>query len=131
MVATDPTGDPTVGRFRWAPARLSQLRTGIDALFPTAPPGRVTGSGAALAAAAVVLGTVVGVWRVPGAGALDTVWAEDGSVFLTGAANQGLLDSITTSYAGYYHLLPRALAKLAVLSHRARPPAYWRSRRHC
>jgi hypothetical protein len=69
----------------------------------------------ALAAVGVVAGTVIGLWRQPGAGALDTVWAEDGATFLTEAVDKGPLASLTTSYAGYYHLMPRLLAGLAAL----------------
>ena len=67
----------------------------------------------------VCAGTAVGLWRQGGRGALDTVWAEDGQVFLS----QAVLDpvgSLVTSYAGYYHVLPRLLAVTI-----AQLPASW------
>jgi hypothetical protein len=50
--------------------------------------------------------------RQNGAGALDTIYAEDGSVFLGSAYAESTLDSITTPYAGYLHLVPRVLSEL-------------------
>jgi hypothetical protein len=69
--------------------------------------------GAALAVLAVVAGVAVGLFRQPGAGALDTVWAEDGSIFLTEVVEDGPFSSMVTSYAGYHHLVPRLLALVA------------------
>jgi hypothetical protein len=48
-------------------------------------------------------------------GALDTIWAEDGTIFLTGAFPSGVWDALWSPYAGYAHLVPRALAEVAVL----------------
>jgi hypothetical protein len=64
----------------------------------------------------VVLGTAIGLIRQPGIGALDTVWAEDGRDFLSTATNHSILDAIGTSYAGYFHLVPRLLAATATLA---------------
>ncbi len=69
-----------------------------------------------LAAGAVLVGTAVGLCRQPGVGALDTVWAEDGGIFLSDAAGHSPLAAISRSYAGYYHLVPRLLAGLATLA---------------
>src|SRR6266540_3528958 len=38
--------------------------------------------------------------------------AGDGQIFLSAAVNNGPLDAVATSYAGYYHLVPRLLAQL-------------------
>lgn len=76
----------------------------------SASPGRV-----ALGVSAVIVCAALGLLRQRGAGALDTIWAEDGTIFLGGAVDHGLLGSIFTSYAGYYHLLPRLLAQLTTL----------------
>src|SRR4029453_15454368 len=75
------------------------------------PSGRSVGIGAAIVAAA----TGVSLLRQPGAGALNTVWAEDGEVFLSAAANASWVGSIRIRYAGYFHLGPRVLAELATL----------------
>lgn len=93
------------------------VRLYADALkvFAPAPDRPVRAAGVALAAGGVLLGTFVGLVRQPGIGAFDTVWAEDGQIFLSDAVDKGLLGAIATPYAGYYHLLPRLLAQLAAL----------------
>lgn len=68
-----------------------------------------------LGAGAVVLGTAVMLLRQPGAGALNTVWAEDGTIFLAGATTHGFA-AVGTSYAGYFHAVPRLLSGLAALA---------------
>jgi hypothetical protein len=101
---------------RAAPARNRRL----ESLFPPVPEHRV-GAGQVLAAVAAVLaGTVVSLARQPGIGALDTVWAEDGQVFLSDAAWDSPPEALATSYAGYFHLVPRLLAELA-----AATPVSW------
>ena len=62
---------------------------------------------------AVVAGTLVSLLRQAGAGALDTVWAEDGQIFLSQAHQLGPAHALTTSYAGYFHVVPRLIAALA------------------
>jgi hypothetical protein len=83
----------------------------------TVAPARAGGTsawrGVAFGVLAVVIGTTAGLLRQPGAGALDTIWAEDGGIFLGEAVREGPLSALTTSYAGYYHLAPRLLAMLA------------------
>ncbi|MEV0562027.1 hypothetical protein [Dactylosporangium sp. NPDC050588] len=69
---------------------------------------------AALVVGALVAGTVASILRQPGPGALDTIWAEDGEIFLTQAARDGA-GAFTTSYAGYYHLVARLVAGVAAL----------------
>jgi len=82
-------------------------------LFTPAPPRAWTWRGVVVALAATVVATAIIVARQPGIGALDTVWAEDGTVFLSDAVNKSPFDALTTSYAGYYHAVPRLLAQLA------------------
>ena len=62
---------------------------------------------------AVVAGTVVSLLRQGGAGALDTVWAEDRQIFLSQAHELGPVPALATSYAGYFHEMPRLTAALA------------------
>jgi hypothetical protein len=66
-----------------------------------------------LAVAALVAGTGVSLLRHPGGVALDTIWAEDGTVFLADAADGAPLAAVGSSYAGYFHLVPRLLGALA------------------
>jgi hypothetical protein len=85
-------------------------------LFPAAPAGRISLGGGLLAATAVLAGTAVCLARQPGAGALDTVWAEDGAVFLADAVSKPAAGALATSYAGYFHLGPRLLAEVAAMA---------------
>lgn len=93
-----------------APPRLPALAA---RLFAPAPVVRWSGRAVAVGAAAVAAGTVVSLLRHPGTVALDTVYAEDGSVFLADAVDGSPIGAVTSSYAGYYHLVPRLLAALA------------------
>ncbi len=63
---------------------------------------------------ALVLGTAASILRQAGPGALDTIWAEDGEIFLAQAVHDGA-GAFTTSYAGYYHLVARLIAGVAAL----------------
>jgi hypothetical protein len=60
---------------------------------------------------AVAAGAAVVLARQGGAGALDTLWAEDGAIFLQQAIDLGFLEGLTRTYAGYLHLAPRLLAE--------------------
>ncbi|GGM19051.1 hypothetical protein ACFFX1_38375 [Dactylosporangium sucinum] len=84
----------------------------------TAPPARPWRTALGITAVAVV-GTAAGILRQGGAGALNTIWAEDGQIFLTQAVDKGV-GAFTTSYAGYYHLVARIVAAIA-----AALPASW------
>lgn len=100
---TDPVAP---ARSRWPPA----LRGVTDRLFVPARPdsGR---RGVAVAVAAILAGTTASLLRHPGRVALDTVYAEDGTVFLADAVAVPLA-SLVSPYAGYFHLGPRLLALL-------------------
>jgi hypothetical protein len=109
------------GRRTW-PGRLSPAdllgatRRFGERLFPPDADRRpVTMRGFAAAVVAVVVGTVVSLVRQPGLGAFDTVWYEDAKVFLADAASLPAWKTIVTAYQGYYHLVPRLLADIAVL----------------
>ena len=71
--------------------------------------------GAALASAFVLGAAALSLARQAGAGALDTVYAEDGTVFLAGAYRESTLDAIASPYAGYLHVVPRLLAEIVSL----------------
>lgn len=76
----------------------------------SSPAAVVTARTAALAVAALGAGAVVVLARQQGPGATDTVWAEDGSVFLAQARDLGVGDSLSEPFAGYLHLVPRLAA---------------------
>ncbi|WP_322778367.1 hypothetical protein [Frankia sp. Cas4] len=77
---------------------------------PLARPGNVVG-----VLAALVAGTLVSLARQGGIGALDTMWAEDGHIFLEQSVRLSVLDAFTTTYAGYLHVVPRTIAALAAV----------------
>jgi hypothetical protein len=66
-----------------------------------------------VAASALILGAGVSLLRQRGPGALDTLWAEDGEVFLQEAWVDPSPAGWLRGYAGYLHLAPRMLASLA------------------
>lgn len=95
---------PRVPRWTTAPQRLAEQ------LHPLVP---AAGRGAAAVGAGVFLLASLGaLLRVP-VGDLDTLWAEDGRVFLQDALDTGTVDAVTTPYSGYLHLWPRLAAELA------------------
>lgn len=56
--------------------------------------------------------TVIGFFRLPHGMGLDSIWAEDGKVFLSQALNDPGLSTFFRGYAGYYQLLPRILGAI-------------------
>lgn len=88
-----------------------RLRT----LFASRPPPRWTPLSLVLTVALLVAATLVPVHRQPGASALHTIWAEDGTQFLQGALNDSPLHALTATYAGYLHVVPRIVAAVVVL----------------
>ena len=63
-------------------------------------------------AAAAVAATALQALRLPDTVALNTVWAEDGAVFLAQSMSNGV-GAILTPYQGYLHIVPRLLAVVA------------------
>lgn len=101
---------------------LQALRTRLDeSLFlaepraSTAGPNGRRGREAALVAAAFVLGTLLQLLRPGWSSSLDSLWAEDGPIFLQGALTQGFADAVFTPYAGYLVLVPRLIGEGAAL----------------
>jgi hypothetical protein len=64
----------------------------------------------ALTALWVAVATWLQLVRSPGVPAWDTVWQEDGGVFLTEALRAPLLETVNSAYNGYLHVVPRLLA---------------------
>lgn len=117
-------GDP--GTQGWTPA-IAAKRANADRaapwtllgqLFPEAPPGpSAAGSRAAAAAAllvALAVGTILTLLRQQGVAATNSIWAEDGSKFLTQAALAGPWHAILEPVGGFLNLWPRLLAALTV-----------------
>ena len=99
--------------------RLGALRTRLgESLFPDAPPaaaGARRGEQAVLFAAVLVLGTVLQLLRPGFSASLDSLWAEDGPIFLQGALFAGFGETLFDPYAGYLVLVPRLIGEAASL----------------
>lgn len=94
---------------------MRRLRESLNrSLFRPAAPGGWNPSGweaGCVLLAFLVLATALQLLRIGPHVAFDSVWAEDGPVFLQGAMTEGFLDSLTTTYAGYLVLLPRLVGE--------------------
>lgn len=101
-------------------AKACLSSTVAGAVFRTAQARPFTRLKLIAAVAAVLLGTVVGLVRIRGAGAFNTIWAEDGNHFINDALNRSLLDALTKPINGYFLTLPRIIAEFAV-----RVPLEW------
>ena len=73
---------------------------------------RSTAARIAVGSAWVGLATALLLVRQAGAPAVDTMWAEDGEVFLSGALRRGTLVPLFSPYAGYINAVPRLAAGL-------------------
>ncbi len=87
----------------------------LQALFPPDVAPNWSPGAIALAVSVVVVAGVTPVLRQVGASALETIWAEDGRVFLQSALSQGPLAAFSGTYAGYLHVVPRVAAEAAAL----------------
>jgi hypothetical protein len=106
--ASEPARDA-----RPSPATLDRVAT---AARPWFAPDRIPPSPAAWQLVlATAVGTALVLLRVRPLTALDTLWAEDGRVFLQQAVERGALDPTLELYAGYVHLVPRLSAALAAV----------------
>ncbi len=83
-----------------------------------APPedGRRPGPGklALLAVAAIALAVVLQLARLGLGSALDSIWAEDSTILLQGAYQDGFVDALFSPYAGYLILVPRLIGEIGV-----------------
>ena len=87
-----------------------------EALFPPAGAAPFTWLRVGLGAGAVVAGTLLSLGRVRHPGAFDSLFAEDGAVFLHDAWNRPFGDALLRPYNGYVHVGPRLLAEVAALA---------------
>lgn len=82
-------------------------------LFVDSPPGpTITGRRIAAGLGVALAGALIVLLRVGLTPPLHTVWAEDGTIFLSGSESHSLLDAVQGTYAGYLHLVPRLLAEI-------------------
>lgn len=74
---------------------------------------RVFASRAAMAVVGLTLTAFVAFLRLPAA-ATDTVWAEDGPIFISQAFSAGGPAALFAPYEGYLHVIPRTIAEIVV-----------------
>ena len=95
-------------------------------LFPASPPGPGKLAGwekGGLIAALLALAIVVQLARLGWTGSLDSLWAEDGSIFLQDALTQNFPQTLWSEYAGYLVLVPRLIGEAAAALPIAEAPA--------
>ena len=98
---------------RSRPMSMLRRREWLAGLFPAAPACVITPTTVGVSLLAVVLGTVIGLARQPGPGALRTLYAEDGSIYLTQSLHLSVLDALKRPYVGYVQIAPRLMGELA------------------
>jgi len=96
-------------------ARLAALRTRLDeSLFLEASPPsrRLAGwEKAALVGCLIAIGVVLQLLRIGRLASLDSLWAEDGPIFLQASLFHGFADAVFTPYAGYLVVVPRLIGE--------------------
>lgn len=97
---TTETGGGPTGRRRRSPVPRRDRWTN----------GPVVGLGCLFVGCATLLQLV----RSTGVPSWDSLWQEDGGIFLTDALHRHLANALTRPYNGYLHVVPRLLAALAV-----------------
>lgn len=100
-------------------ARLAELRGQLDeSLFLDSPPpgNRFAGwEKAVLVTSLLALGVVLQLFRIGWSASLDSLWAEDGPIFLQAALLEGFGDAVASPYAGYLVVVPRLISETASL----------------
>lgn len=97
--------------------RASAARRFLDrTLFPPSRPSRLNLAGwekAGLFGALLALAVVAQLARLGWTASLNSLWAEDGSIFVQEAHTHGFFDALTSEYAGYFVLVPRLAGEAA------------------
>ena len=92
---------------------MRALSAWLDAnLFRQGPPPKpLTPQRLLIGIALAVAGIAIVLARLGFSPPLDSMFAEDGTIFYSGAVHLSFLDAVRTTYAGYLHLVPRLLAE--------------------
>ncbi len=98
---------------------IAQLRSRLDRdLFLAAPQDKTRlgrGEVALLLLSLLALATILQLLRMGPSEALDSLWAEDGQIFLQEALSKGFWDAVLSPYAGYLVLAPRLIGEVGGL----------------
>ncbi len=103
-----------------AATRFGALRARLDgSLFPAPPrlaPSRLSAVEASVVIGALLtLGVFIALLRLGWSASLNTVWAEDGPIYLQAALTQDFFHAVFSPYAGYLVVVPRLIAEVATL----------------
>jgi hypothetical protein len=63
----------------------------------------------------LLIASILQLFRAGPSDTLNSLWAEDGSVFLHGALTQGFLDAVTSAYAEYLVVVPRLIGEVGAI----------------
>lgn len=100
-------------------SRTGALRDRLGAsLFPAgagAEPSLSRFEGTVVVLAVLALAVVLALLRLGLTTSLNTVWAEDGPIYLQASLTQGLWHAVFSPYAGYLVLVPRLIAEVAAV----------------
>lgn len=103
---------------RAADATFTLRRRLAEDLFkeaPETPSGLDRRDAAILIAGLLVLATILQLFRIGPEAMLNSLWAEDGPIYLQGALQHGFWTDLWTTYAGYLVFVPRLIGQLAAL----------------
>jgi hypothetical protein len=97
-----------------APIVIRRLRDYLDrTLFLPTAAVRFSGwEGVVVLISFLALAAVLQLFRVGPSSSLNSLWAEDGQVFLNGALTHGFFDNVTTPYAEYLVVAPRLIGEI-------------------
>lgn len=95
----------------WKTSFRAHLQENLFPLQPRQPLRLERIEAAGLLVAVFALAVILQLLRVGPTEALDSLWAEDGQIFLQGAINGGFLHSLFQTYAGYLVFVPRLIGE--------------------
>jgi hypothetical protein len=104
------TTTAAVGR---SAAGSGRVMSSIRSLFPVAPESCLRWRSTVVAFMAIGCGTWAEVARLGGNTAVNTIWAEDGNIFLAGAVDGGRWHAFIVTYNGYFNTVARLMGALA------------------
>jgi hypothetical protein len=98
---------------------VKRLREGLDrsVFLPSSPEAtQLKGwEGGLVLFSFLALAVVLQLFRIGPSEGLNSLWAEDGPVFFSGALTHGFFDTVTSTYAEYLVVAPRLIGEIGTL----------------